>query len=119
MFCVIFRHAGLFPLGIYYQGNPLALTLKKQKAQETEGRQGFGTKETRADVARGAKFENRLQLDGDFAYIDSFCRKYVWTTLKKTSKIDEQHLLRVNTPVSNISQHICLSFIVTIGRHFG
>lgn len=47
-------------MGIYYQGNPLALTLKKQKAQETEGRQGFGTKETRADVARGAKFENVL-----------------------------------------------------------
>ena len=74
-------------MGIYYQGNPLALTLKKQKAQETEGRQGFGTKETRADVARGAKFENVLQLDSDFAYIDSFCRKYVWTTLKRQAKL--------------------------------
>ena len=119
VFCVVFRHPRLFPLGIYYQGNPLASTLNKQKAQETEGRQGFGTSADVARGARGAEFENGPQLNGDFAYIDNYSRKYVWKTLKKTSKFRYQLLLRVNKAVSNISQHICLSFIVAVGRHFG
>ena len=71
-----------------------------------------------ADVVRGVKFENGLQLDSNFAYIGSYSRKYVWKILKRQSKLVISSFYWLKIPGSNISQHIC-PFIVAVGRHFG